>query len=151
MGRIDRLRGQPPRERVVQDVEIPLDRTADFVAWFLREVPIEPIWLCPIQLRPRTDGQRGATGGDPPWPLYPLRADERYVNVGFWSTVPIAPGAADGDVNRAIERQVTEHGGHKSLYSDAYYDEATFARLYGDTAYRPVKRRYDPDERFPNV
>jgi FAD/FMN-containing dehydrogenase len=151
MGRIDRLRGQPPHERVVQDVEIPLDRTADFVSWFLREVPIEPIWLCPIQLRPVADGQRGGSGEDPPWPLYPLRPDERYVNVGFWSTVPIAPGAADGDVNRAIEHQVTEHGGHKSLYSDAYYDEATFARLYGDTAYRPVKRRYDPDGRLPTL
>jgi FAD/FMN-containing dehydrogenase len=151
MGRIDHLRGQPPRERVVQDVEIPLERTPDFVAWFLREVPIEPIWLCPIQLRPRAEGHRGATGADPPWPLYPLRPEERYVNVGFWSTVPIAPGAADGDVNRAIERQVTEHGGHKSLYSDAYYDEATFARLYGDTAYGPVKRRYDPAGRLPTL
>ena len=50
-----------------------------------------------------------------------------------------------------IERQVTELGGHKSLYSDAYYDEATFARLYGDTAYRLVKRRYDPDGRLPTL
>ena len=83
--------------------------------------------------------------------IAPLRPDERYVNVGFWSTVAIAPGAADGDVNRAIEGQVTDHGGHKSLYSDAYYDEATFARLYGDTAYRPVKRRYDPGGRFPTL
>jgi FAD/FMN-containing dehydrogenase len=151
MARIDRWRGRPPQERVVQDVEIPLDRTADFVAWFLREVPIEPIWLCPIQLRPTADGGQARPGDDPPWPLYPLRPDQRYVNVGFWSTVPIAPGAADGDVNRAIERQVTELGGHKSLYSDAYYDEATFARLYGDTAYRPVKRRYDPDGRFATL
>ncbi len=46
---------------------------------------------------------------------------------------------------------MTEHGGHKSLYSDAYYDEATFARLYGDTAYRPVKRRYDPAGRLPTL
>ena len=158
MARLDRWRGQPPRERVVQDVEIPLDRTADFVTWFLSEVPIEPIWLCPIQLRHRREDQHAAaddrTGDpseEPPWPLYPLRPDERYVNVGFWSTVAIAPGAADGDVNRAIEGQVTDHGGHKSLYSDAYYDEATFARLYGDTAYRPVKRRYDPDGRFPTL
>jgi FAD/FMN-containing dehydrogenase len=151
IGRIDRLRGRPSRERVVQDVEIPLDRTADFVAWFLREVPIEPIWLCPIRLRPGAERPQDDPAADPPWPLYPLRPDERYVNVGFWSTVPIAPGAADGDVNRAIERQVTEHGGHKSLYSDAYYDEATFARLYGEAAYRLVKRVYDPAGRLPTL
>ena len=151
VGRVDRLRGRPARERVVQDVEIPLDRTADFVAWFLRDVPIEPIWLCPIRLRPRSQGPVDGPAAEPPWPLYPLRPDERYVNVGFWSTVPIAPGAADGDVNRAIERQVTELGGHKSLYSDAYYDEATFARLYGDAAYRLVKRVYDPTGRLPTL
>ena len=26
-------------------------RTAEFLRWFLREVPIEPIWLCPLRLR----------------------------------------------------------------------------------------------------
>ena len=157
MARLDRLRGLPDRERVVQDVEIPLSRTAEFLDWFLREVPIEPVWLCPIQLRP--NGPRGSTdasGGKgsaegPPWPLYPMRRDERYVNVGFWSTVPIEPGARDGDVNRRIEDQVTRLGGHKSLYSDAYYDETTFAALYGGATYEPVKRRYDPDRRFPTL
>ena len=58
-----------------------------------------------------------------------------YVNVGFWSTVPIEPGRADGDVNRRIEEAVAEHGGHKSLYSDAYYDEDEFCALYGGEAY----------------
>ena len=42
----------------------------------------------------------------PTWPLYPLEPAELYVNVGFWSTVAIEPGRADGDVNRQIEDQV---------------------------------------------
>ena len=46
-----RRRGRPPQERVIQDVEIPLERTADFLRWFGREVPIEPVWLCPVRLR----------------------------------------------------------------------------------------------------
>jgi FAD/FMN-containing dehydrogenase len=46
---------------------------------------------------------------------------------------------------------VTELGGHKSLYSDAYYDEATFARLYGGDAITAAKRRYDPKGRFPTL
>ncbi|GAB3874327.1 FAD-binding oxidoreductase [Terrabacter terrigena] len=155
MGRIDRLRGLPDRERVVQDVEIPLDHTAEFVDWFLREVPIEPLWLCPIQLRRNgaaASDRDGATDGDDtPWPLYPMARDERYVNVGFWSSVPIAPGAVEGDVNRRIEAEVTRLGGHKSLYSDAYYDEATFRRLYGGDGYTPVKDRYDPRGRLPTL
>ncbi len=150
MARVDARRGRPPRERVVQDVEIPLARTAEFLDWFLREVPIEPVWLCPVQLRDRHTGARSAEGG-PPWPLYPMRVGEPYVNVGFWSTVAVGPDRADGDVNRAIEEEVSRLGGHKSLYSDSYYDEATFDRLYGGAAYRRVKARYDPDGRLPTL
>jgi FAD/FMN-containing dehydrogenase len=124
----------------VQDVEIPLERTADFVGWFLREIPVRPVWLCPLRLR-----------GDETWPLYPLQPGEDYVNVGFWSTVPILPGAADGDVNRRVETVVAEHGGHKSLYSDAYYDEDRFWQLYGGDEYAKAKQTYDPDGRLADL
>jgi len=146
--RIDRLRGRPARERVIQDVELPLERTADFLRWFLQQVPMTPLWLCPLQVR----GQGGPLGDLPdgarPWPLYPLRVGEVYVNVGFWGTVAIEPGHRDGDVNRSIEAAVAQFGGHKSLYSDAYYDEAQFWASYGGEAYRPVKQRYDPQGRL---
>ena len=141
--RIDRWRGNPPSERVVQDVEIPLDATAAFLRWFITNIPMDPIWLCPLRLR-----EPAGPGSAHRWPLYPLRAGETYVNVGFWGTVPIADGAADGDVNRTIEQAVADAGGHKSLYSDAYYDRDTFDRLYGGAAYRAVKDRYDPDHRL---
>jgi len=132
---------------VIQDVEVPLAATADFVRWFAAHVPLAPIWLCP--LRVRRDGPLGPLPeGAQPWPLYPLRVGETYVNIGFWGTVPIEPGAADGDVNRRIEARVAGLGGHKSLYSDAYYDEADFWARYGGAAYRPVKDRYDPAHRL---
>ncbi len=144
--RIDRLRGQPARERVVQDVEIPLDRTADFLRWFAGSVGMNPVWLCPLRLR-----EPAGPGSARSWPLYPLRPGQDYVNIGFWGSVPIAPGAADGDVNRTIERRVSESGGHKSLYSDAYYDRDAFDRLYGGDTWRAVKDRYDPDHRLTGL
>jgi FAD/FMN-containing dehydrogenase len=133
---------------VIQDVEVPLDRTAGFLHWFLEQVPMTPVWLCPLQVR----GHGGPLGdlpdGTKPWPLYPLRVGQPYVNVGFWGTVPIEPGHADGDVNRGIEAAVERFGGHKSLYSDAYYGDQEFWDKYGGTAYRPVKQRYDPAGRL---
>ncbi|HEY9263967.1 MAG TPA: FAD-binding oxidoreductase, partial [Mycobacterium sp.] len=105
--RIEKRNGRPPRERVVQDVEVPIGRTAEFLHWFLDNVPIEPIWLCPLRLRDEGN-----------WPLYPLHPHQTYVNVGFWSSVPIGP--EEGYTNRMIERRVSELDGHKSLYSDAY-------------------------------
>ncbi|WP_343036721.1 FAD-binding oxidoreductase [Flexivirga aerilata] len=142
--KLDAAKGKLPRERVVQDVEVPVERTEEFLRWFLDNVPIEPIWLCPLAVRDREHGVQ-------PWPLYPLQRDEHYVNVGFWSTVEITPGREDGDVNRDIERVVHDLGGHKSLYSDAYYDEQTFWSLYGGDTYQLVKKQYDPDGRLPDL
>ena len=51
----------------------------------------------------------------------------------------------------AIEAKVAELGGHKSLYSDAYYDRETFAALYGGAAYRAAKDRYDPEARLTDL
>ena len=133
--RLERLHGRPPRERVIQDVEVPIERCVEFLEWFLATVPIQPIWLCPLRLR---DDER--------WPLYPLRPRRTYVNVGFWSTVPV--GASEGETNRRIERRVSELDGHKSLYSDAFYSRDEFDELYGGEIYRDVKRRYDPDARL---
>jgi FAD/FMN-containing dehydrogenase len=140
-------RGHPPQERVIQDVEIPLSRTADFLHWFLCEVPIEPLWLCPVRLR----ATEPAPDGGPPWPLYPMGVGQDYVNVGFWSAVDILPGGAPGATNRAIEDQVHALGGHKGLYSESFFDEATFDARYGGAAYHPVKLRYDPDGRLPTL
>jgi FAD/FMN-containing dehydrogenase len=135
--RIEMLAGRPPRERVVQDVEVPLARCAEYLDWFLATVPIEPIWLCPLRLRePGSDG----------WPLYPIRPDQTYVNVGFWGTVPI--GRHEGETNRLIERKVTAVDGHKSLYSDSFYSREEFGDLYGGERYRAVKNKYDPDSRL---
>jgi FAD/FMN-containing dehydrogenase len=146
--RVDRMRGRPARERVIQDVEVPVDRTAEFLRWFADHVQMAPVWLCPLRLRREGGPLGGLAPGDRPWPLYPLRTDEIYVNVGFWGTVPIQDGDGDGDVNRRIEHALTGLGGHKSLYSDAYYDEQTFYAAYGGETYAELKQRYDPDGRL---
>ncbi|RDH77509.1 FAD-binding oxidoreductase [Mycolicibacterium moriokaense] len=137
--RIEKRNGRPPLERVVQDVEVPIERTVDFLDWFLQNVPIEPIWLCPLRLR---DGPRPAAA----WPLYPLRPHHTYVNVGFWSSVPVGP--EDGHTNKLIERKVSDLAGHKSLYSDAFYSQEEFDELYGGETYKTVKKTYDPDSRL---
>jgi len=138
-GRVRTLRGLPLEEPVVQDVEIPVERLAEFLDAFHREVGITPVWLCPIRLR-----------GERTWPLYPMAAGELYVNVGFWSAVPERPGDPQAH-NRLIERLVADLGGHKSLYSTVHYDEAEFWQRYNGSAYRAVKDRYDPGGRLPDL
>ena len=136
--RLDRRAGRPLRERVVQDVEVPLDRLAEFLAWFDDEVAMRPVWLCPLVARRD-------------WPTYPLEPGEIYVNVGFWGTVHVGPDAPQGPVNRAIEARVHELGGHKSLYSEAFYDRETFDLLYAGPHLEAVKATWDPDDRLTSL
>ncbi len=143
--RMEQLHGRPPFERVVQDIEVPVERTADFLTWFLENVPIEPIWLCPLRIPRRADADRPT---DPSWPLHPFEPERTYVNIGFWSVVPQRPGEPEGAANRRIEATVSDLGGHKSLYSDAFYSRAEFAAKYGGATYRVLKDRYDPDHRL---
>jgi FAD/FMN-containing dehydrogenase len=135
-----RLRGRPPVEPVIQDVEVPVTRTGKFLDFFHTEIGISPIWLCPLRLR-----------APHRWPLYPLDPGELYVNVGFWSTVALPPGQADGFHNRRIEQVVNELGGHKSLYSTVHYPEDEFWRRYDGDTYAAVKQSYDPDARLPDL
>jgi len=139
--RLDRRAGRPRRERVIQDVEVPVDRLGDFLGWFDAEVGMRPVWLCPLRLRDTAHGER-------PWPTYPLGAGTTYVNIGFWGTVHVGPDAPQAPTNRAIEQRVADLGGHKSLYSEAFYDPETFDALYDGANLRAVKQRYDPEGRL---
>jgi FAD/FMN-containing dehydrogenase len=141
--RLKRLRRQPRREAVVQDIEVPIDALPEFLDFFHAEVGIEPIWICPLR-------QRDATTR---WPLYEFDQMATYVNVGFWSTVPLGAGIApdDGVVNRRIEEIVTKLNGRKSLYSTAFYDADTFWSIYGGRSYAELKGRYDPAGRYADL
>ncbi|MFP5070493.1 FAD-binding oxidoreductase [Pseudonocardia nantongensis] len=131
--------GGTAEEMVVQDVEVPVERLAEFLEVFHAEVPIAPVWLCPMRLR-----------GERSWPLYPMEPGRLYVNVGFWSSVPERPG--DGWAhNRLIEELVASLGGHKSLYSTVHYGEDEFWAHYNGAAYGAVKTRYDPAGRAPDL
>ena len=128
------------REFVVQDVEVPIGRSAEFLTEFCANVPIRPIWLCPVKL------------ADPAgWPLYPLTADETYVNFGFWATAPLHPDQPADHHNRYVERLVDDLGGHKSLYSSVHYEREEFWRHYNGPAYAALKEKYDPRGRFPDL
>ena len=125
-------RQRPVREAVTQDVEIAVERGAEFLRFFAQAVPMGPVWVCPLRLR-----------GEQAWPLYPLKPGEVYVNFGFWGTAPLPAGRADGYYNRLVEEEVARLDGHKSLYSTAFYPEDQFDQLYNGEAYRALKRTYD--------
>ncbi len=125
---------------MIQDVEIPVERGAEFLRFFASRVGMSPVWMCPLRLR-----------SDRAWPLYPMQPGQVYVNFGFWGMAQRPPGTADGYLNRLIEDKVTELGGHKGLYSTSFYPEDVFWKLYNGAEYAELKREYDGGGRLAGL
>jgi FAD/FMN-containing dehydrogenase len=138
--RLNTRRGAPANEDVIQDVEIPVDRGAEFLRFFAGQVGMSPVWLCPLRLR-----------GERTWPLYPMRPGQVYVNFGFWGTVALPSGAAGGYYNRQIEDAVSSLGGHKGLYSTSFYSREEFWERYNGPAYSGLKGDYDASGRLADL
>lgn len=135
-----RVIGRTP-ESVIQDVDVPIERAAEFLPWLLREIGIVPVWICPLRGSP----------GEKRFPLYPLDRSALYVNFGFWDVVKSKSQTSPGHYNRLIERKVSDLGGIKSLYSDSYYDRDEFWQIFDQSAYDALKRKYDPQGRLGDL
>lgn len=137
---LSRLSGRHS-ESVIQDVDIPIDRAAEFLDFLHREIGILPIWLCPVR----------APSASGPFTLYPLQPGRIYINFGLWDIVRDAERHPPAHRNRLIERKVVELGGWKSLYSDSYYTPEEFWRVFDHAAYSALKARYDPAGALPDL
>jgi FAD/FMN-containing dehydrogenase len=125
-------------ESVIQDVDIPLARAAEFLEFYAKHIALWPQWVCPI------GPQQGR------FVLYPVK-DTWYVNFGFWDVKRTRQAHAPGYFNRLIEEKVSALGGIKSLYSDSFFAEEDFHRRYGGAAYDALKKKYDPAGAFPRL
>ncbi|MDP1990284.1 MAG: FAD-binding oxidoreductase [Syntrophales bacterium] len=128
-------------EPVIQDVEIPIEKSPEFLDFYFREINIRPCWICP--LRPL------AAAAD--WTLFAMKPGALYLNFGFWGSVPSSSDKPPGHFNRRIERIVQALGGRKSLYSQSFFPEDEFRRLYNGDAYQTLKAKFDPQRAFGDL
>lgn len=134
-----RLQFDGPDEDVVQDVVVPASRAPELIELVARELAILPLWMCVVDTA-------GATGR----PLLPLRAGERYVNVGIWGTAR-GPVAGAGRANRMLEAWVARLGGLKAPYAQCFLPSDEFDQAYDMAAYARLKSKYDPLGHAPHL
>ncbi len=128
-------------ESVIQDVEIPIDKAIEFLAFYLNEIRFMPVWVCPVKSYDKHAH----------FDLYPMDADKLYINFGFWDVIKGRKKMPAGHYNKLVEQQVLELGGMKSLYSDSYFTEEQFWEIYNRPAYENLKSKYDPGGRLKNI
>src|SRR5687767_12705739 len=76
-------------ESVIQDVDIPVARAAEFLDFYARNIALWPQWVCPIG--PQADSGR--------FVLYRVK-NQWYINFGFWDVKRTREGHAPGYFNR---------------------------------------------------
>lgn len=130
--KLSKLLKKSPPERVIQDVEIPIENTEKFLDYYFKTINILPVWVCPIK----------QTNAKVEWSLYKIDPNRLYLNFGFWSSVKSKKSDPFWH-NKSLESKVGELKGKKSLYSDVFYDEKTFWRLYNKQKYSILKKHYD--------
>jgi hypothetical protein len=135
--KVERLLGLHS-ESVIQDVDIPIARAAEFLSFYEKEIALWPQWVCPIGFQKKR------------FTLYPMRHDW-YVNFGFWDVKRTREAHPPGHFNRLIEREVDALGGIKSLYSDSFFPQEEFGRIYAGAAYDSIKTKYDATGAFPTL
>jgi FAD/FMN-containing dehydrogenase len=138
--RVNRLRGIHT-ESVIQDVEIPIERCLEFFKFYHDTIRFLPVWVCPTR----------AYRADVHFDLYHLDPNRLYVNFGFWDVISGDTTLPEGFYNRQVERKVTELGGMKSLYSDSFFSEEEFWRIYNRSAYDRLRQKYDPHRRLQDL
>jgi len=129
------------REPVIQDVEIPFEHCAEFLAFYREKIDIRPCWVCPVI--PRSDAKR--------WTLYSMEPGRLHLNFGFWESVPTSGDLPVDHFNRLLEREVSRLGGAKSLYSSVHYPRDEFWTIHDEGSYLEVKAKYDPSGRFRDL
>ncbi|KAL2127815.1 hypothetical protein VTI74DRAFT_10116 [Chaetomium olivicolor] len=124
---------------IVQDVGIPWSSAAVFARWLDRNLPLYPLWLCPLRVR--------REGG--PEARYGLHAEfgnrekgeGELLNFGVWGPVSFNRRECVA-ANRRLEQTVHAMGGKKWLYAHAYYTEEEFWAHYDRPSYDALREKY---------
>ena len=130
---------EKPSESVIQDILIPFHNVQNFFTFFQSSIGIAPIWICPFMSYKQ----------DQKYTFCNLDPSTLYIDFGFWDIVPSSKGK--GFLNKMIERKTEELGGFKSLYSDSYYTEEEFWKIYSKNTFETLKTKYDSHKSFKGL
>lgn len=123
----------PRTETIIQDLQIPAEKALEFYQFFKNEMHIDPMLICPIRLN----------AGLSPFLFCKMDKNKWYINFGAYGNF-IPSDQAPGYFNKKIEKKVSALNGNKWLYSNVFYSEQEFWRLYEKSTYEALKKKYDP-------
>jgi len=130
---------KPNKEKIVNDIGLPLQEVAPFLEWYDESVAVYPVWICPyICINQAT--------------LFPCN-EEIYADFGTGFGVKKRTDKEDKNYyKKLIDKKISELNLTKGLYSESFFEEEKFWKLYDpNNQYTQLKREYDPENIFGNL
>ena len=130
---------KPNKEKIVNDIGLPLQEVAPFLEWYDESVAVYPVWICPyICINQAT--------------LFPCD-EEIYADFGMGFGVEKRTDKEDKNYyKKLIDKKISELNITKGLYSESFFEEEKFWELYDpNNQYAQLKREYDPENIFGNL
>lgn len=127
------------KEFVLQDLCLDLEVFEEFTSWYEKEVGIYPIWVCPFK---NIDHEK-----------YPLNnfKGEFMLDIGIYTGKQRPPRTEKFYYNLLLEKIAMKLEGHKGLYSRSFFSEEEFWSMYDKKKYTKIKKKYDPNNVFPDI
>lgn len=115
--------------QVIQDMMLPMDKLAECLNTFHKEIMLYPLWLCPFKL-PANPGM-----------VHPKQdQEEMYVDVGAYGE-PKALGYHNVRTTRRLEKATKALGGFQMLYADSYMTREEFYEMFDHSLYNKMRKK----------
>ena len=126
-------------EKIIQDIGIPYQDTANFLIWLRNEIQIYPIWICPVV--PKKEYT----------PLWKFNKDNLLFDIAIFGSKKKEEDHELGKYNKSIEKKMLEYKGMKCFYSDTFFTKDQFNNNLDNKEYLRLKNKYDSNNLFQNL
>lgn len=127
-------------QTIIQDLGVPYENAETFIRWTDERTGLWPLWLCPVKAPPQDECSFSLANAVP---------GKTLLDIGIWGMGP-KDARKFIALNREFEAKVAEMRGLKCLYAHAYYTEEEFWKIYDETQYTDLRRKYHA-ESLPSI
>jgi delta24-sterol reductase len=144
------LRRRALKNRVAQDIIIPIEEMSEALRHIDNNYRIYPLWICPVRLF--NHGQNEGIIRNP-FNTSEEKESKMYVDIGIYGIPPfVKQGGWDSvAVSRELENYTYKKHGFHMLYADIFMTRKEFEHMFNHKLYRDMRDKYAASGSFPEV
>lgn len=144
------LRRRALKNRVAQDIIIPIEEMDEAIMYIDKHYRIYPLWICPVRLFNHSDNEGIIRN---PFNTSEDNESSMFVDIGVYGIPPfVKQGGWDSiTTSRDLEHYTFKKHGFHMLYADIFMTREEFENMFSHRLYRSMRNKYHAEGSFPEV